>query len=144
MRKGAGMYQAGMYQAGMYQAGRRVPVVSLHGFGLLGGILCGLAAIGGVTLAAFGVGASRRLRWLRRHGQRIQVTFSYVGPDPTTTVNGKHPYIVRAAFRDPSTGQLYVATSEGGWEDPKPALMLDPTVTVLFDPRNPKRCAVEL
>lgn len=87
--------------------------------------------------------AARR-RWLRRHGRRIQVAFSYVGPDPTTTVGGRHPYIVRAAFRDPATGRLYVATSEPVWEDPKPALMLNPNVTVLFDPRKPKRCIVEL
>jgi hypothetical protein len=104
----------------------------------------GLALAQFSPLGPFGAGAARRRRWLRRHGQRIRVTFSYVGPDPTTTVNGRHPYIVRAAFRDPSTGRLYVATSDGVWEDPKPALMADPTVTVLFDPRKPRRCMVEL
>jgi hypothetical protein len=115
---------------------------------LISGIFGGLAVIGGLVLSAFGVRALRlRLRLRRRllrHGQRIRVTPSYVGPDLTTTVNGKHPYVVRAAFRDPSTGQLYVATSEGVWEDPKPALMLDPYVTVLFDPRKPGRCTIEL
>jgi hypothetical protein len=93
------------------------------------------------------VGGSRRRRWrrrLRRHGRRIQVTFSYVGPDLTATVKGEHPYVVRAAFRDPLTGQLYVATSDGVWEDPKPTLMLNPIVTVVFDPREPRRCIVEL
>ena len=110
----------------------------------ISGIFGGLAAIGGLVLSAFGVRALRLRRWLLRHGRRIRVTPSYVGPDLTTTVNGKHPYVVRAAFRDPSTGQLYVATSEGVWEDPKPALMLDPYVTVLFDPRKPKRCTIEL
>jgi hypothetical protein len=111
---------------------------------LISWILGGLAAIGGLVLSAFGIRALRLRQWLLRHGQRIQVTPSYVGPDLTTTVDGKHPYVVRAAFRDPSTGQLHVASSEGVWEDPKPALLLDPHVTVLFDPRKPKRCTVEL
>jgi hypothetical protein len=114
---------------------------------LFSGIFGGLAMALGLVLSAFGIRAIRAKgvrEWLLRHGQRIQVTPSYVGPDPTTTVNAKHPFIVRAAFRDPSTGRLYVATSDCVWEDPKPALMRDPYVTVLFDPRKPKRCMVEL
>ncbi|HZB30870.1 MAG TPA: hypothetical protein VE465_11970 [Streptosporangiaceae bacterium] len=111
---------------------------------LVGGIFGGIAAIGGVVLLVSGIRALRLRRWLARHGRRIRVPPSYVGPDLTTTVNGRHPYVVRAAFRDPATGRLYVASSEGVWADPKPALMLDPYVTVLFDPRKPRRCVVEL
>ena len=144
---------------GTFHVGQRLPVAydpddpwharvatfgSLYGFGLLSGILGGLAAIIGIVLAAFGIRAMLLRRWLLRHGQRIQVEPSYLGPDRTTTVNGKNPYIVRADFRDPLTGKSHVATSDGVWEDPRPGLMRNPTVTVLFDPRKPKRCTIEL
>ena len=144
---------------GTYHVGQRVPVAydsddprhaqvgafaSLYGFGVFSGSFGGFGAIIGGGLLAFGVRAMLLRRWLLRHGQRIQVAPTFVGLDRRTTVNGKNPYIVRATFRDPLTGRSYEATSDGVWDDPAAALRQNPNVTVLFDPKKPRRCMIEL
>jgi Protein of unknown function (DUF3592) len=140
-----------------YHRGDRVPVaydprkpqdariVSFATYGLpLVFILVGGAAIlVGGTLTTIGVRAYLIRRWLLRHGQRLQGQLVFAGFDTRTTINGRHPYIVRASYQDPRTGRSYNASSDRAWDDPRPGLVNGRAV-VVYDPRNPKRCLVDL
>jgi Protein of unknown function (DUF3592) len=106
-------------------------------------LLGGVATLVGGTVLTIGVRASMTRGWLVRNGQRVQGQVVYAGPDLSTTINGKHPYVVRASFQDPRTGRTYQASSDRVWADPRPALEHAAPV-VLFDPRKPNRSLVEL
>ncbi len=143
---------------GSYHRGERVPVAydpddaqdarlatfgGRYGLPLVFMLLGGVATLAGGTMATLGVRAYRLRQWLLRNGHRVQGQIVHAGLDLTTTVDGRHPYLVRARFQDPQTARTYQATSDWVWEDPRPALT-DDSVVVLFDPRRPKRSLVEL
>lgn len=109
--------------------------------------------VGGLAIvfAPLGVGLSvagwRRLRqhaWLRRHGQETWTDTFHVDLLTTLRINGRHPYVVRATWQDPRTGQTHEATSDHLRRDPGPALAAHPRVRVLFDPDKPQRSLVDL
>jgi hypothetical protein len=141
-----------------YEVGERVPVaydpdnpsharLATSETYLASWILGGL----GLLFTAFGVGLfvvwwrTARLRsWLRRHGQAVWVEDTRVDRNLNVSVNGRHPFVVRATWQDPRTGQTHTAISKYLWRDPGPRLAAQPRVQVLFDPDHPSRSLVDL
>jgi hypothetical protein len=109
--------------------------------------------VGGVGLVFTAFGAllfvvwwrtARRRSWLRRHGQAVWVEDTRVDRKVNVRINGRHPFVVRATWQDPRTGQTHTATSEYLRQDPGPRLAAQPRVRVLFDPDHPGRSLVDL
>ncbi|WP_020579635.1 DUF3592 domain-containing protein [Actinopolymorpha alba] len=146
-------------EQGAYEVGETLPVAydpsdprdaRIATFGALyvlpivfGGLGVVLTPVGAVLLVV-GVRSLRFRDWLLRHGERAQGEVTYVGRDRSVRINGRRPFIVRARFQVPLRGESYVAVSDYLWNDPSPALDSQANVTVLFDPKKPKRCVVEL
>ncbi len=82
--------------------------------------------------------------WLRRHGQATWAEIAHVGPDFTISLNGRHPYVVHATWRDEQSGRTYTATSDHLRHDPGPRLLGRTHARVLFDPADPERNLLDL
>ena len=86
-----------------------------------------------------------RLRaWLREHGEQVWAEIEHVGRDFAMEINGRHPYLVRATWRDDRTARTYTATSDHLLDDPGPRMRSQTHVRVLYDPVNPDRNLVDL
>lgn len=110
-------------------------------------IVGGLAVVFTPLGAGLSVAGWRRLRrqsWLRRHGQATWTDTFHVDLVTTVRINGRHPYVIRATWQDPRTGQTHEATSDHLPDDPTPLLEAQPRVRVLFDPDKPQRSLVDL
>ena len=110
---------------------------------ILGGIGIVFTPIGVVLLVkAWRIRALRA--WLRRNGREVWAEIAHIGPEFRIRVNGRHPYVVRATWRDASTGRTHTATSDYLRHDPGPRLQGQTHVRVLFDPANPDRNVLDL
>ena len=98
----------------------------------------------GVVLFVKGRRIARLRAWLRRQGQQVWAEIEHVGPDLSTEVNNRHPYIIRATWQDERTGRTHTATSDHIGYDPGPRLQGQTHVRVLYDPADPDRNLVDL
>ena len=72
------------------------------------------------------------------YGNAIQTDFQGVERNTSLEVNGKNPWRVTSQWLDPASNKLRVFHSENLWFDPTQFVKAK-TVTVLLDPKNPKR-----
>jgi hypothetical protein len=98
----------------------------------------------GMVLFVKGRRITRLQAWLREHGQQVWAEIEHVGRDFTTEINGRHPYIVHATWRDERTARTYTATSDYLRDDPGLRLQGQTHVRVLYDPANPDRNLIDL
>lgn len=117
-------------------------------FQLWGGVAI-LCFIGGIfTLVGGGVLLGGRMKRastesLRREGRQVMATFESVERNTSCSVNGTHPWRVRAQWLDPQTRKLHVFNSDNIWFDPAPHIG-DRQIGVFVDPHNPKRYWMDL
>jgi hypothetical protein len=81
----------------------------------------------------------RLSEWLKANGQAVQAFVSGVQLRTNFEVNGRNPYRISAQWTDSSTNRIHLFNSENLWFDPGPYMSSSKTITVLFDPKNPKR-----
>ncbi|RMG57959.1 MAG: DUF3592 domain-containing protein [Gammaproteobacteria bacterium] len=93
-----------------------------------------------IMLGVLVKGSSRRR--LRENGQRIEATVVDIERNGRIEVNGRSPWVLRAHWKHPASGQTLLFESENLWINPEPFLGRK-TVTVFLDPRNPKRYWVD-
>jgi len=88
----------------------------------------------GVAMAiAALVGRQRRVR-AYRHGTPALAIVIYVGPDRSTTVNGRHPQSLRWEF---VVGGAMYRGSFSSFDETEIALLNKPKIVVLFEPKRP-------
>lgn len=104
---------------------------------ILGGLGSIFTLIGGGVLFARHTG-QRKKNYLMAYGTAIQTDFQGVERNTSFEVNGRHPWRIASQFLDPATNKLRVFHSENLWFDPS-RFVTAKQVTVLLDPKNPKR-----
>jgi len=72
------------------------------------------------------------------YGNAIQTDFQGVERNTSLKINGKNPWRITSQWLDPASNKLRVFHSENLWFDPT-RFTTAKTVTVLLDPKNPKR-----
>jgi hypothetical protein len=79
-------------------------------------------------------------------GASIRALVIEIGPNRSVSVNGVHPFMIRAQFNDPNTNLTVVAELAELWHDPVHAgeIAEDNTVEVLYDRKDSKRCMIVL
>jgi len=104
-------------------------------------ILCGMgvvfAGIGGGMLLARRSG-ERKKHYLMAYGNAIQTDLQGVERNTSLAVNGTSPWRIASQWLDPGSNKLRVFHSENLWFDPT-RFVKAKTVTVLLDPKDPKR-----
>ncbi|HRK07581.1 MAG TPA: DUF3592 domain-containing protein [Pseudobdellovibrionaceae bacterium] len=104
------------------------------------------ATVGGFILRSV-IRKQRILDQLQHSPHRVRGLVTYVGPNYSIKVNRRHPWIVKADWVHPSTGQTHTATTfDELWSDPQTSgqIEADGTVEVRFDPKDPTRAAIFL
>lgn len=81
--------------------------------------------------------------WIRDNGQRVEVDYTGVFRDTSFRVNGQAPWRITAQWQDPVRKNVHVFKSKRLWFDPEPFIDRD-RLTVLIDPKNPKRHMFDL
>ncbi len=83
---------------------------------------------------------------LQLTGASIRALVIEIGPNRSVSVNGRHPFLLRAQFKDPKTNSTVVAELTELWHDPVYAgeVAEDNTVEVLYDRNDSKRCMIVL
>jgi translation initiation factor IF-1 len=115
----------------------------MYGFG-------GIFAFVGFVFLAIGLGMGiAQLRdkysddWLLINGKQVQAKIISVAPDTSFQVNGQSPFRITAQWENPNTRKVHVFRSDHIWFDPSQYIEGD-EVTVLIDPKNPKKYDVDL
>lgn len=118
----------------------------------IGGLWVGPLITGGAglvfTLVAGGFWFVRARRakleeWMRMNGRPVEADYTGVIRDTSFKVNGRSPWRITAQWQNPVEGKLHVFESKRLWFDPEPFVKGD-RITVLIDPRNPKRHVFDL
>jgi len=116
----------------------------IRGFGslwlgptILGGLGIVFAGIGGGMLLARRMD-DRKKNFLMAYGNAIQTDFQGVERNTSLKINGRNPWRITSQWLDPASNKLRVFHSENLWFDPT-RFATAKTVTVLLDPKNPKR-----
>jgi hypothetical protein len=116
----------------------------IRGFGslwlgptILGGLGVVFTGVGGGMLLARRSGERKKI-YLMAYGNAIQTDFQGVERNASLEVNGKNPWRVTSQWLDPASNKLRVFHSENLWFDPT-RFVKAKTVTVLLDPKDPKR-----
>lgn len=104
---------------------------------ILGGLGTVFAGIGGGILLARRTG-ERKKTYLMAYGNAIQTDFQGVERNTSLEVNGRNPWRITSQWLDPASNKLRVFHSENLWFDPTQFAKAK-TVTVLLDPKDPKR-----
>lgn len=141
-----------------YRRGARVAILypaetptdaKIESFGALWGaplILSGLGTVFTLIAAGFLYIRVRRRRleeWMHANGSPVEADYTGVHRDTSFTVNGRSPWRIAAQWQDPADGRLHLFESKHLWFDPEPFIAGD-RITVLIDPRNPKRHVFDL
>jgi Protein of unknown function (DUF3592) len=98
----------------------------------------------GVFLFVKGRRLLAQLAWLRENGREIWAEVEHIGREFNVRINGRHPFVVHASWRDEQTGRTHTATSDYLRHDPGPKLQGQTKVRVLFDPADPDRNLLDL
>lgn len=117
-------------------------------FDLWGGaiILAGLGLVFfiiGFSLFAFSYLKNKRIGHLKRNGSPVWATFQSVELNHSYKVNGKSPYQIHAQWKNPSTSELHIFTSDNIWFDPSQYIN-DKELTVLIDKKSPKNYFMDI
>jgi len=86
----------------------------------------------------------RKARWIEKRGERIVAKVTSVQHDRKRTSTGamNNFYTITAVWTNPLTGQTYTF-----WKylfDENPDLKISELVSVIIDPRNPRRYEIQL
>lgn len=83
---------------------------------------------------------------LLKRGVSIRATVVDIGIDKSITVNGIHPYMIRAQFNNPTSNRPIIVVRSELWHDPKASgeISADNTIEVLYDSTNPQQCMIVL
>jgi hypothetical protein len=103
----------------------------LSGMGII------FAAIGGGFFFATASGR-RKKNYLMAYGNAIQTDLQGVELNTSLEINGRNPWRISSQWLDPVTSKMRVFHSENLWFDPT-RFVTARQVTVLLDPKNPKR-----
>ena len=104
---------------------------------ILGGLGAVFAGIGGGMLLARRSGSARRnSSWPT--AMPFRPTSRASSATPVSKINGKNPWRITSQWLDPASNKLRVFHSENLWFDPT-RFATAKAVTVLLDPKNPKR-----
>jgi hypothetical protein len=104
---------------------------------ILGGMGLVFATIGGGIFFA-SVTGRRKKDYLMAYGNAVHTDLQGVERNTSLEVNGKNPWRISSQYLDPDTQKLRVFHSENLWFDPT-RFVTAKQVTVLLDPKNPKR-----
>lgn len=99
-------------------------------------MLTGVCTLGGLVLTR------RRAAWLRAHGRRVRAQVVAVLADRRMQVDGKSPWRITCAWRDPLLGREHHFVSVPLWFDPRPYLG-NGWIDVLIDAEHPHRYLVD-
>lgn len=98
----------------------------------------------GIGLLVVGIRKRRARAKLLREGTEVWAEITYVGRDRHVSINHRHPFVVRATWHDPLSGQTHTASSDYVTRDPRPELEGRTHVRVLYDPSKPDDSLVDL
>jgi hypothetical protein len=98
-----------------------------------------------IGVTPLGVRAVRRwqLRGLLRDGRPVIAAFHSVEENTRLTVQGRHPYVVVAEWRNPVSKELVRFRSRQVWDDPAERAR-NRMITVVVDPNNFRRYIMDL
>lgn len=126
-----------------YQADRP-EAAKINGFFSLWG---GTLILGGIGAVFFAISASiimagrrkaRKIADLQRSGTTIQAKIQSIGINPSTSMKGRRPYVIRAQWQNPTTSEIHVFNSDNLWFDPTEFVHSD-KINVLIDQRDPSK-----
>ena len=106
---------------------------------VLGALFVALAS--GFMFAS-GMGEGKK-RYLMANGSAIQTEVRGVERNERLEVNGLKPWRITSQWLDPASGKVRTFHSENLWFDPQKFLNVK-QVTVLLDPKNPKRYLMDI
>jgi len=86
----------------------------------------------------------RRRRLARSLGRAVQAKVTEIRLNHTMRVNGRHPWVIVAEYREDELGQPYTFSSDYLWSDPTSAYPVGSYVTVYYLPHKPTVYVVEL
>ena len=109
---------------------------------ILSGIGALFAAIAGGIFFAGRLGNQKK-QYLLAYGNAIQTDVQGVERNTSLEVNGRNPWRITSQWLDPAANKLRVFHSENLWYDPQKFLNVK-EVTVLLDPKNPKRYYMDI
>lgn len=106
-------------------------------FGAIG-LVFAVLGFGFLTVSAR---RGRRLTWLRRNGQKAEGRIVEIAPDKAVQINDRPSWKIVVEWR---FGNASHRASRRVARDPRPVLGARDTVTVWFEPQNPKNCWIDL
>lgn len=98
------------------------------------------AGMGGI-FAAFEIKKSKRKKFLIQNGIRTLATVTDIVTDTSTTVNGRHPNMIRCEIVDDYTGQIRSYTSDSSFNDY--SVYLGMPVNIYVNPTDPNEAYVD-
>ncbi len=104
-------------------------------------ILAGLGAVFSVIGASIlyaGRASGQKRDYLMAYGNALQTEIQGVDRNTSLAVNGRNPWRITSQSLDPATNKIRIFHSEDLWFDPS-KFITGKHVTVLLDPRDPKR-----
>jgi hypothetical protein len=116
-------------------------------FALWGGATI-LGAIGavffliGFSIIMYASMKGKKIKYLKTHGVSIKATIQGVEYNSSLVVNGRSPYKILAQWKNPTTNDLHIFSSENIWFDPSDHIN-NKELTVLMARNNPKKYHVD-
>ncbi len=109
-------------------------------------ILAGLGTVFfsiGFIILLVGILNSRKIKYLKAHGVKINTKLKSVELNSSLKVNGRSPYNIYAQWENPASSKLHVFKSENIWFDPSEHINGD-DITVLIEKDNPEKYYVDI
>lgn len=110
---------------------------------LLGGLGIVFGAVGGVLFLIPALGRRRR-RLALTLGTPVQARVIEVRVHRSMSMNGKHPWVIVAEYRDDTQDRNLAFTSHALWINPEPYYAVGSAVTVYYLPEKPSTYAFDL
>jgi hypothetical protein len=113
------------------------------------GTIAALTSVGAVLLAtgiALVVRAHHQTQWLTHvveTGFGVDADIQAIAPDPSISVNGKHPFKVVCQWVNPQTRQVHVFESAPIWYDPS-SYLEHAKMRVFIDRDDPSKYLVDI